>query len=104
MKVGLYFLDATGSHRNTGTLFTPTSSASLTEAAIHASILTSYSPPLVNTLVLNDTASQLLALYPNDPAIGAPFGTGTQTFGLAAGYKRLAALSECGGRRGRRDC
>lgn len=84
----------TSTHRDLGTLFTPTSSASLTDAAIHASILTSYSPPLVNTLVLNDTAAQLLALYPNDPAVGAPFGTGAQTFGLAAGYKRLAALSE----------
>lgn len=36
----------------------------------------------------------LLELYPEDPSAGSPFGTGNQTFGLPAGYKRFAAI--CG--------
>ncbi|KAG8680794.1 hypothetical protein FRC09_017974, partial [Ceratobasidium sp. 395] len=35
---------------------------------------------------------QLLKFYPTDPAAGSPYGTGNQTFGLAAQYKRLASV------------
>lgn len=77
-----------------GTLFTPTTPAALTDAGIRAAILQSYSPPLITAAVLNTTADKLLELYPEDAAEGAPYGTGALTFGLPAGYKRLAALSE----------
>ena len=37
--------------------------------------------------------SEILALYPEgDPALGSPFGTGNDTFGLSPEYKRLAAI------------
>ncbi|KAG9096539.1 hypothetical protein FS749_008266 [Ceratobasidium sp. UAMH 11750] len=40
----------------------------------------------------NLTAVQeLLKFYPADPAAGSPYGTGNETFGLAAQYKRLAS-------------
>ncbi|GAA5850567.1 hypothetical protein JCM9279_007545 [Rhodotorula babjevae] len=34
----------------------------------------------------------ILAFYPPDPALGSPFETGSSSFGLAPGYKRLAAF------------
>ena len=34
----------------------------------------------------------LLALYPDDPAQGSPFGTGNETFGLSSQFKRAAAV------------
>ncbi|KAI1795283.1 extracellular triacylglycerol lipase precursor [Ganoderma leucocontextum] len=34
----------------------------------------------------------LLTLYPDNPALGSPFGTGNETFGLSSQYKRAAAL------------
>ncbi|KAG8739833.1 hypothetical protein FRC10_005063 [Ceratobasidium sp. 414] len=40
----------------------------------------------------NPTAVQeLLKFYPTDPAAGSPYGTGNETFGSAAQYKRLAS-------------
>ena len=35
----------------------------------------------------------LLQLYPDDPALGSPFGTGNETFGAGKEYKRAAALN-----------
>lgn len=35
---------------------------------------------------------ELLRLYPDDPALGSPFGTGNETFGAGAQYKRGAAI------------
>lgn len=35
---------------------------------------------------------RILELYPDNPALGAPFGTGNNTFGLSASFKRQAAI------------
>ena len=37
-------------------------------------------------------SNALLELYPDDPALGCPFGTGNETFGLSSQYKRSAAM------------
>ena len=34
----------------------------------------------------------LLTLYPDDPTVGSPFGTGNETFGLSSQFKRASAL------------
>ena len=33
-----------------------------------------------------------MALYPEDPAEGSPFGTGNETFGLSPAFKQASAL------------
>ncbi|RPD53051.1 esterase 1 [Lentinus tigrinus ALCF2SS1-7] len=35
---------------------------------------------------------ELLEIYPEDPTVGSPYGTGSQTFGLSPEYKRLASI------------
>ena len=35
---------------------------------------------------------KILTLYPDDPALGSPFGTGNETFGLSSQFKRASAL------------
>ncbi|KAF8890725.1 esterase 1 [Infundibulicybe gibba] len=50
------------------------------------------SPSAQGQVALTATVNELLALYPNDPSIGSPFGTGTNTFGLSPEYKRAAAI------------
>ena len=75
-----------------GTIFS--SHNFLTTADINATIIANYSPPIVNPSVLQDTANTLLELYPDIPALGSPFNTGNETFGLPTGYKREAALVE----------
>ena len=34
----------------------------------------------------------ILQMYPDDPAVGSPFGTGNETFGLSSQFKRAAAI------------
>lgn len=77
-----------------GTIFT--SRTFLTTADINASIIANYSPPIVKPTVLVDAAKTLLELYPDVPALGSPFNTGNETFGLPSGYKREAAIVEFG--------
>ena len=75
-----------------GTIFT--SRSFLTPADIDATIVANYSPPLVNPAVLQDAANTLLELYPDIPALGSPFNTGNNMFGLPTSYKRASSLVE----------
>src|SRR4051812_24994727 len=36
--------------------------------------------------------SPLRSLYPNDPALGSPYGTGRETFGRGRNYKQAASI------------
>ena len=36
---------------------------------------------------------RLLELYPDNPALGSPFGTGNETFGKTATWKRAVAMA-----------
>ncbi|KAG7086361.1 hypothetical protein E1B28_002321 [Marasmius oreades] len=42
---------------------------------------------------LDNAADVLLQLYPNDPTLGSPFNTGSDTFGLSSQYKRSSAIT-----------
>ncbi len=48
-----------------------------------------------NVAALEHAADQILELYPDIPALGSPFNTGNETFGLSSQFKRLAAISLC---------
>jgi len=79
-----------GTNLDEGTLFTP---ATLnTEDEIRESIIANFSPPIVSVQTLTNTADKLLQLYPNIPALGSPFNTGNETFGLSPVFKQAAAL------------
>ncbi|KAJ7199025.1 extracellular triacylglycerol lipase precursor [Mycena pura] len=49
-------------------------------------------PPTPSETALDDAINNLLALYPDDPALGSPYNTGNETFGLSPEYKRAAAV------------
>ncbi|KAJ6611553.1 Alpha/Beta hydrolase protein [Mycena sp. CBHHK59/15] len=63
-----------------GTIFTPTTINSTDELVER---LTTMFTPAVSEADLNASIAELLVLYPDDPALGSPFGTGNQTFGLS---------------------
>jgi acetylcholinesterase len=44
---------------------------------------------------LQDAVSTLLELYPDNPALGSPYNTGSETFGFDSNYKRVTSLSTC---------
>ncbi|KAF5333757.1 hypothetical protein D9758_016575 [Tetrapyrgos nigripes] len=81
-----------GTNLDEGTLFTLPGPNYTTEV-IESFVVANFSPPLVSTQSFDDAVKQLVALYPEDPALGSPFNTGNETFGLVPGYKRAAALS-----------
>ncbi|KAF7366897.1 Carboxylic ester hydrolase [Mycena sanguinolenta] len=79
-----------GTNQDEGTLFTPTTVNS-TEGVKQMDIATS--SPSVSPALLEASVLTLLKLYPDDPALGSPFGTGNQTFGLSPQFKRAAAIN-----------
>jgi len=77
-----------GCNLDEGTIFTSRTISS--EGEVRGAIIANFSPP-ANDL-LSTTADTLIQLYPDDPTVGSPFGTGNQTFGLSSVYKQAAAL------------
>jgi hypothetical protein len=75
-----------------GTLFVAASVGTTSVDQIVSQISTSFTPCPVGSSALSDATSALLDLYPDDPALGCPFNTGTDTFGFSSEYKRAAAL------------
>ncbi|KAG6864762.1 hypothetical protein C0991_007288, partial [Blastosporella zonata] len=80
----------TGTNLDEGTLFTPRTIT--TEDQVRSTIIANFSPPIVSMQTLDKTADKLLQLYPDIPALGSPFNTGNETFGLSSVYKQTAAL------------
>ena len=75
-----------------GTLFVPMSTS--TEEQVLFAALTSVHPTKDGNVPSNvlATVKRLMALYPENPAEGSPFGTGNETFGLSPAFKQASAL------------
>ncbi|OBZ76232.1 Lipase 2 [Grifola frondosa] len=56
---------------------------------------TNFMPRNVDTppASLTAAANNLLVLYPDIPALGSPYNTGNETFGLSPEYKRLSSIA-----------
>jgi hypothetical protein len=56
-------------------------------------IVANFTPPAFGAPEeLIDVADILLQLYPNVPALGSPYNTGNETFGLSPVFKQVAAI------------
>jgi acetylcholinesterase len=69
----------------------------LTSSSAEIAIMANFTPsliPIIGKQLLKYDVQRLLQLYPNDPVVGSPFGTGNQTFGLNQAYKQVAALGK----------
>ncbi|KAJ6481879.1 extracellular triacylglycerol lipase precursor, partial [Mycena sanguinolenta] len=80
-----------GSTLDDGTLFVAASSAINSTAEIVDQLSTSFYP-CGSASALQNATDTLLELYPNIPALGCPFGTGNDTFGISPIFKQAAAL------------
>ncbi|CAK5277036.1 unnamed protein product [Mycena citricolor] len=78
-----------GTNLDEGTFFTPTLMNS--SAEINATMIAGRSPG-PSPAELQASICRILELYPDDPSLGSPFGTGNETFGLSSQYKRYAAI------------
>ncbi|KAF4612371.1 hypothetical protein D9613_003952 [Agrocybe pediades] len=81
-----------GTNLDEGTAFAPQVGAS--EEAIVGFLQEESTPPLsfITPVAQSNAINQILTLYPDIPALGSPFGTGNNTFGLSSQYKRFAAI------------
>ncbi|KAF8961997.1 esterase 1 [Flammula alnicola] len=79
-----------GSNLDEGAVFTPQDTNS--EEDISEFLTTGFTPSLVSPAAQAATIERILQLYPDEPALGSPFGTGNNTFGLSSEYKRFAAI------------
>ncbi|KAF9257010.1 esterase 1 [Marasmius fiardii PR-910] len=78
-----------GANLDEATQFTPTtvSSPVTIQNGLVSNCTNEFGSPQLNVV-----ADQILQLYPNAPALGSPFNTGNETFGLNSQYKRAAAI------------
>ncbi|KAF7358222.1 Carboxylic ester hydrolase [Mycena venus] len=72
-----------------GTTFVPQTVNSTQELAVAFGSLFS---PSSSPTTLQSSLETLLQLYPDDPALGSPFDTGNETFGLSSAFKRASAV------------
>ena len=77
-------------NRDSGTIFVPSTVAS--EQELKNDIIANFTPPVGPQDALDDVADKLLQLYPNVPALGSPYNTGNETFGLSSVFKQAAAI------------
>ncbi|OBZ70762.1 Lipase 2 [Grifola frondosa] len=82
-----------GTNLDEGTSFVPTDVA--TDEEVRDLIISSAFPTITGQAPpdLTIAADILLKLYPDNPALGSPFGTGNDTFGLSSEFKRSAAIA-----------
>ncbi|ESK83760.1 extracellular triacylglycerol lipase precursor [Moniliophthora roreri MCA 2997] len=82
-----------GNNLDEGTLFAPTTTSS--SDTIRNDIISNYTTNSDGSgnAELQAAADQVLQLYPDVPALGSPFNTGNETFGLSSQYKRFAAIT-----------
>ncbi|RDX48924.1 extracellular triacylglycerol lipase precursor [Lentinus brumalis] len=73
-----------------GTDFTPTSIS--TDEQVIEFITVDDQPFADPPASFQTDVASLMQLYPDNPALGSPFGTGNETFGFSSQYKRAAAL------------
>jgi acetylcholinesterase len=62
---------------------------------IRLALTSNFTSSLTGTFFLEKAIDKILALYPDDPALGSPFNTGDETFGLSSQFKRASAICEC---------
>ena len=74
-----------------GTLFTPTNLSTPDDFLTAFGLADQpFSDPFPSDFL--QAMHKIFELYPDDPALGSPFGTGNNTFGLNSEYKRMSAI------------
>nr|GAT48218.1 predicted protein [Mycena chlorophos] len=87
-----------GTNLDEGTLFLGTSlfgnttSSVVAETEVFEGLVGEFTPSFASAEALASGVSELLVLYPDIPALGSPYGTGNDTFGLAPEYKQASAI------------
>ncbi|KAJ2916220.1 hypothetical protein MD484_g4210, partial [Candolleomyces efflorescens] len=79
-----------GTNRDEGTGFA--SQLPLTDEVLKEMLIGAHASPGGSPTALEAATNRILELYPADPAVGSPYGTGDELFGLPVSYKRHASI------------
>ncbi|KAF4588088.1 hypothetical protein EYR38_010053 [Pleurotus pulmonarius] len=80
-----------GVNLDEGSVFAPEYTSSSEE--IRARLIATYlSSAAVSQAQVEEVVDKLMEIYPDIPALGSPYNTGNETFGLSSQYKRLGSL------------
>ncbi|KAF4583827.1 hypothetical protein EYR40_002322 [Pleurotus pulmonarius] len=80
-----------GVNLDEGSVFAPEHTSSSEE--IRARLIATYlSSAAVSQAQVEEVVDKLMEIYPDIPALGSPYNTGNETFGLSSQYKRLGSL------------
>ncbi|EJD02497.1 esterase 1 [Fomitiporia mediterranea MF3/22] len=79
-----------GTNLDEGTLFIPTTFNSTEQ--LREWVISNTSSPVVTMSGPDPVADEILKLYPDIPALGSPYGTGNETFGLSPQFKRVSSV------------
>lgn len=74
---------------STGTIFVP---RGFQTEDISTWLTANFTPSPLGPDALSAVVDKVMSLYPDDPSLGSPFGTGRETFGAGPGYKRGSAV------------
>ncbi|KAJ2932843.1 hypothetical protein H1R20_g4252, partial [Candolleomyces eurysporus] len=80
----------TGTNLDEGTSFS--SRESLSNQALKDDLVALSSPRSGSQDALGAALDQILILYPEDPSVGSPYGTGDELFGFPPSYKRHSSI------------
>ena len=81
-----------GANLDEGTVFSPQGIQS--DGEIEKLVLGATSPPDVDPAVQQEYVKGLVDVYPDEPALNSPYGTGNETFGLSPFWKKYNSLCE----------
>ncbi|THV01239.1 alpha/beta-hydrolase [Dendrothele bispora CBS 962.96] len=84
----------TGTSLDEGTIFADIST-NYTNDVVRDNLFKNLSTPFLQRserFKLDQSIQEMLELYPDDPSLGSPFGTGNKTFCLSPGFKRMSAI------------
>ncbi|TFK20228.1 triacylglycerol lipase 3 [Coprinopsis marcescibilis] len=84
-----------GTNLDEGTIFAGAArSPNFTQTDLKDFLIATSSPPIsdIPEEALEESVDKLLKLYPDTPALGSPYGTGDELFGLPSIYKRTASI------------
>ncbi|TFK98147.1 Alpha/Beta hydrolase protein [Pterulicium gracile] len=81
----------TGTNGDKGTLFSSFTS-NYTTTEIREDLINSLRPSELAQDELESIIDQVLELYPDESALGSPYGTGNETFGSSSRFKRFSSI------------
>src|SRR5260221_918940 len=92
MKVCSFYIDVQHAHTSTATNLVNSAHRIFQTEDISIWLNANLTPSPLGADALRAGIDKVISLYPDDPSVGSPYGTGNETFGRGPVYKRAASI------------